>query len=70
MNDTEIIGPHRTEIHSGSTFVQRTSNSCLPLAEWLLVGESVIYLINCLDCKKQYVGETGGELRQWKTQRS
>lgn len=25
---------------------------------------SVIYLINCLDCKKQYVGETGGELRQ------
>ena len=25
---------------------------------------SVIYLLNCLDCNKQYVGETGGELRQ------
>lgn len=23
----------------------------------------LVYLINCLDCKKQYVGETGGELR-------
>ena len=23
----------------------------------------VIYLLNCLDCKKQYVGETGSELR-------
>ena len=26
--------------------------------------KSVIYLINCLSCGKQYVGETGGELRQ------
>ena len=24
----------------------------------------VIYLINCKDCGNQYVGETGGELRQ------
>ena len=22
-----------------------------------------MYLVNCLDCRKQYVGETGGELR-------
>ena len=27
------------------------------------VTEGVVYLVNCLDCKKQYVGETGGELR-------
>lgn len=26
--------------------------------------KSVIYVINCLSCGKQYVGETGGELRQ------
>ena len=25
--------------------------------------KGVIYLINCLDCKMKYVGETGGELR-------
>ena len=23
----------------------------------------MVYLVNCLDCRKQYVGETGGELR-------
>ena len=39
----------------GRTHVIKGSLTC--------TSKGVIYLVNCLDCKKQYVGETGGELR-------
>ena len=39
----------------GATFFIRNNITC--------TTRGVIYIMDCLDCGKQYVGETGGELR-------
>ena len=51
LRETTHVVSHTT----GERFHLNTSITC--------TTSEVIYLINCLDCGKQYVGETGSELK-------
>lgn len=50
-------------LYETKTFISRQGGNFQIRGDITCTTKGVIYIMDCLDCNKQYVGETGGELR-------